>query len=259
MENFPYFDWRIHGVTRIAADWGKHKKGTPIRPTIKIKNKSGEITSFEPPRLHSLSFNLAIDAANEAEKLKSKISFYQMANGNTKVSEKDLEILYDYFECCMITVAFSYQALETLANYIIEKTVKSRYPLKRMKSGKEETQYLDKKELQRHVSTDEKLSTVLPEILHIKSPRHTKIWEAYKNLKKIRDAAIHAKPYKFNESEEDKDSILFLLYYCDPKKIVMNTLELAEFFTREIDEKWWSDKIKTVMNSTEQKDRYFDY
>jgi hypothetical protein len=259
MDNFPYFDWRIHGVTRITADWGKHKKGTPIRPTIRIKNKSGEFTRFEPPKLQSLSFNLAINAANEAEKLKSKFSFYQMANGIKKVSENDLEILYNYFEYCMITVAFSYQALETLANYIIEKKLEGSYPLKRMKHGKEEIQYLEKKELQRKVSTDEKLSTILPEILHIKSPRHTKIWESYKNLKKIRDAAIHAKPYGFNDTEDDKNSIFFLLYYCNPKKIVINTLELAEFFTTVIDEKRWSDKVKTVMNSTEQKDRYYDY
>jgi hypothetical protein len=258
MDNFPYFDWRIYGVTRLAADWGRHKKGTPIRPTIRIKNKK-EITKFEPPKLQSLSFNLAINSANEAERLKKKISFYKIADGSTKVSDNDLGILYDYFENCMITVAFSYQALETLANYIIEKNVKNPYPLKRMKSGKEKIEYLGKKELQRNVSTDEKLSTLLPEILKINSPRHTKIWESYKNLKKIRDASIHAKPYEFKDILEDRNSILFLLYYCDPKKIVEDTLKLAKFFTEKNDEKKWSDKVETVMNSSEQMDRYFDY
>jgi len=265
MGKLPHFDWRVWGVTRLAKDWGKHKKGTPARPTIRIRSIDGEPIRFEPPRLQSLSFNLAITAANEANRLKKEISVYQMSSGIKKVSEDDLVKLYDYFEQCLITVTFCYQALETYSNYIIARNLKNHYPLKRIKCGKEVTQYLDVKELQRFVSTDEKLGAILPEILHIKTPKRTKLWEPYKNLKKIRDAVVHVKTYQMSPehvmsaNDEEKNTILFLLYRCNPKKIVDDTFKLVEYFSLAIDEKRWSDQIHTIMNSDDPEDRYYDY
>lgn len=253
------FDWRIFGVTRLSANWGGYKKGTPIRPTIGNKNKEGVVIRFEPPRIQSLAFNIAINAANEAEKIRSTISLIPTTSGARKVTDKNLANLYDYFEYCMITVTFSYQALETFANHVISKNLKDPYELKKVKCGKEETQYLDSEELQRYVSTDEKLKTILPKILHMKSPKETKIWPHYKELKKMRDATIHLKPSELDYNDLERESIYFLLYYCNPKDIVIKTLEMVEYFTNEINEKQWSDKIRTIINSNEQKDRYFDY
>jgi hypothetical protein len=259
MDNSGNFDWRADRITHITQDWGKFKKGDPIRPTLIIKTISGSKKRIEFPLLQSLSFNRAISAAKEAEKLKKSITYYQKSDGIEKIAEKDLVILFDYFEYCMITVTFCYQALETYANYIIVKKIHAPYPLHRIKNGKELEQFFDKRQIQRFASIEEKMGIILPDILKIKSPKGTKIWKPYKNLKKIRDESVHVKIYPETFNGEDKDSILYLLYNCEPKEIVNDTLKLVEYFSNAMNEKKWSDKVRTILNSDEQKDRYYDY
>ena len=45
----------------------------------------------------------------------------------------------------------------------------------------------------RSLSLDEKLTSILPEILEIRSPKEDRSWQGYQKLKKVRDRIIHMK------------------------------------------------------------------
>ena len=48
-------------------------------------------------------------------------------------------------------------------------------------------------QIERYVSLDEKLNTVLPQIIGVSSPKGKAEWANYRRLKKIRDRIIHNK------------------------------------------------------------------
>jgi hypothetical protein len=260
MNNTIEFDWRIYGVTKITKDLGRHKKGTPIRPAVRHRYRDGTQVIITPPRVQSLAFNIAINAANSAQNIKNKISYLKTADGKISVVDADLEKLYDYFEYCMIATTFSYQALEAFTNHSISKELGGAcYKIEKVRCGRNETFFLTSEELERQYSTDEKLGTILPTILKMKSPKQTKAWQHYKDLKKLRDKIMHFKPSELQLTNFTKKTFFFLLLDYDLKNIVVDALQILEYFSPKIGEKWWTDKIRTIVSSNDKADKYFDY
>jgi hypothetical protein len=91
----------------------------------------------------------------------------------------------------MIAVTFSFQALEAYGNEIISYKVPGTYTLLRDNGHRKLKVKAD--ELERIASAEEKLGTILPELLKIPSPRGRRQWEAFVKLKEARDATIHIK------------------------------------------------------------------
>ena len=89
----------------------------------------------------------------------------------------------------MVVSAFSFQALEVFCNQSIGRSVRGTTVVKRR--GKRVS--LTAEEIERQLSTNEKLSQVLPEIFDIPTPKGKKVWEPFKELQESRDSAIHLK------------------------------------------------------------------
>lgn len=97
--------------------------------------------------------------------------------------------LFDYLENAIAEITFAFTALEAFANESVPKGFKYKWK----SAKKEREQELEKADIERHVSLDEKLKKVLPLAHDIKSPSGTKPWQDYKKLKAIRDRLIHLK------------------------------------------------------------------
>jgi hypothetical protein len=99
-----------------------------------------------------------------------------------------LYLLYDYFEYIAASVVFACLAIESYVNgriphdFIYSKSTK----LGRV------TNY-SKAEIERSISLEEKLSTVLPQALGVASPENLSLWGAFKDMKDIRNRIVHLK------------------------------------------------------------------
>lgn len=105
------------------------------------------------------------------------------------VSADDKGVLFDFFEQCMIATTFSFQALEVFCNQTISWELKQ--PTKVMYRGK--TTEMTPAEIERRLSTSEKLAGVLPRVKGVQTPKGQAIWQRYLKLQEARDATIHLK------------------------------------------------------------------
>lgn len=214
-------DWRIQGIAKLAKDLPaaypggpSHKAGTPIYLSTSTRGTGNQPIGFVTPSSTALALNIAINASTQATKLYSLIIFEEVQTpegSGRSVLNKNIGSLFDYFESCMIAVTFSFQALETFCNWEIADKVSEILTLHRDK-GEES---LTATELERKLSTEEKLHLVLPKILKIDTPKGRKVWEDFKKLKHARDSIVHIKsidqyPNRVSEGKADKDSLYFI-------------------------------------------------
>ncbi len=214
-------DWRLEAVTRLEKDipaafpgGPSHKAGVPVHLSTSTLGKDNNSIGFVTPSSTALALSIAMNASIQSVDLFKQIIFKDVltpVGPGKAVGYKNAVPLFDYFELCMIAVTFSFQALETFCNWKIADQVKGNLTVRRDKS--DETLTID--ELERKLSTEEKLYAVLPNLFGVVSPKGREVWERYKKLKHARDSIIHLKspdqyPNRKIHGEVDKDSLYFI-------------------------------------------------
>jgi len=197
--NDGFGDWRIAVVTTLAKDvppafvgGPSHKAGTPVYVSSLIKNRELGLLGFVSPHPTALALNLALKFATTAKELRPKLTIQDSISpfGNGKlISNQDLPLLYDFFESCMVTVTFSFQSIEVFANSIISQYPNEKIEVRRKKNIVE----VEASDAERNLSTEEKLTRVLPYLLKIPNPSGKRLWNGFRLLKDIRDSTIHFK------------------------------------------------------------------
>jgi hypothetical protein len=142
----------------------------------------------------ALALSLAMKAADRARTLQQQLDESEVispSGSRTSITQGSTPALYDFLEECMTVVTFSFQALEAYCNETISRTLTGTYPLIRGKGRRRIDMTAD--ELERAASTEEKLATILPDLLEITSPKGNRPWEDFVRLKEARDATIHIK------------------------------------------------------------------
>ncbi|WP_348236472.1 hypothetical protein [Vibrio parahaemolyticus] len=192
-------DYRIAAVTTITADvpsaypgGPSHKAGTPIYQSSLVRNNSNELVSFILPSSTAMALNMSLKSAKRANKLRSNIEFQSVLTpdgSGLAVTNDSNEALFDYFEECMVAVTFAFQTLELFCNHSISRNMTQGMEVKRRKSRL----HMSPSELERQLSTEEKLALVLPKVLKKSTPKGKQPWELYKKLKIARDSTIHMK------------------------------------------------------------------
>ncbi|WP_223916376.1 hypothetical protein, partial [Aeromonas caviae] len=84
-------------------------------------------------------------------------------------------------------------------------------------------EHYGKEQIERWVSTSEKISKIIPEVLKCNSPTEKKFWGDFKNLERVRNEIIHSKS---NNSAE----ILVELFSSKIHKYIESSLLLLEYF-----------------------------
>jgi hypothetical protein len=164
-------DWRIQAVTHLAKDLPQafpggpsHKAGTPVYLTSVINSKEFGFFGFHTPSAAALSLDIALKAASRALQLRPEIISEEVIapwGKGKQITIENLPTLYEYFQQCMIAVTFSFQALECFCNHSIARKMTGTITLARRRG--DET--LTAEEVERNISTEEKLATVLPRLL----------------------------------------------------------------------------------------------
>jgi hypothetical protein len=103
--------------------------------------------------------------------------------------------LFDYFESLMSHVVFSFNAIEAFANWKIPEDYVHITERKGMQVSWQKTEVLERSTI------EEKLTVILPKVLDVKSPKGTRIWERFIELKRIRDRVTHPKPSDYTPTK----------------------------------------------------------
>lgn len=242
MEDDGLGDWRIQAATRLAKDvpaafagGPSHKTGTPVHLATSTRDTKNRPVGFVTPSAVALALNIAMKSADGAKELYAGLVFKDVLTPQGKgrnINYKDVELLYDYFEYCMIAVTFSFQALETYCNHTIANELTGTFDLQRRKDVKTYTPL----ELEREASTEEKLCNVLPVILGIASPKGKRVWENFIKLKRARDATTHLKstdqyPNQYSKTQVvDRDTLFYQFLNNDPADFPIFAIVMIKYF-----------------------------
>lgn len=206
-------DWRIAVVARLAQDvpaaypgGPAHKAGTPVYQSSLVQTGHGELIGFVTPSAVALAMNLAIKSSVEAARLFTSISYRDVVTphgSGLSVEQAGIPLLYDFFEQCMLSAVFSFQSLEAFCNQVILRELKDAMEVKR----RDNLVSLAPIELERQLSTNEKLAQIIPKIRRVPTPKGKAVWEPFKRLQEARDATVHLKAS--DQYSTDRDSLFF--------------------------------------------------
>jgi len=245
-------DWRIAAATQLAQDipaaylgGPSHKAGAAVYQHTHVKVQNGDYLGFVIPSATAMALNVAIKGSNKALELRGEIVFDDgvTPDGPGKsVSDHKLASLYDFFEQCMIAVTFSFQALETFSNQQIGTKLQGKIRLRR----RNETREYSSEEIERKFSTEEKLGTVLPLLLHIPTLQGTTIWNQFLVLKSFRDACVHLKTKDQYSAQTSEDDLLFYKFLnADITSMPTSAVNIIKYFFTNQEEPRWLKAVKT--------------
>lgn len=235
-------DWRIAAASRLAKDLPadfpggpSHKAGAAVYQSSLVVTESGENIGFLTPSATAMAFNIAIHASEKAMQLYSLLSYDIVLTpnglGKTISNDKSKE-LYDFFEQCMIVASFSYQALETFCNHTIIRELTDPIEIKR----RNKRVIFTPPELERMLSTSEKLSLVLPKIKGIPTPKGKIVWEPFKRLEEARDSTTHLKSK--DQATVTKESLFFQFLSHQSTRYPKAAADMVRYFVREKEPRW---------------------
>ncbi|MDP2030231.1 MAG: hypothetical protein Q8K12_11390 [Thiobacillus sp.] len=200
-------DWRLQTTTHLAEDWTspwtgiKAPKGTRITLVSIIQLTNKKLLTVPLPNATASMLNAsarayenacALRIGSEIDKtLKREISFK---------SEKDA---LDYIERMIEAIVLAFSAIEAFAN----ESIPNDFVYARHKGSEVLPEAASKETIERHISTDEKLTLVLPKVLGCNSPKGTHCWQNYRQLKGARDRIIHMKTEDRKSSGPDVDTV----------------------------------------------------
>lgn len=234
-------DWRLAKVARVAGDQllpggTPVKDGTLLWQITVTKDPNSGTVNFPTPSPVALALSVAIAAAREASMARRGIRYpKRMADGSHSAEGPDLPPIYAYFEQCMVAVTFSFQSLEAYSNQIISQYLSQPLTLTRKKGSVT----LTPEELERAVSTEEKLVSVLPTLTGAASPKGTRIWQRFTALKGVRDSTVHLKSADhYIRGRPDRQSLYYRFLNTDAMEYPRTSLGMMRHFMGKGVDRW---------------------
>jgi len=187
--------------------------------SIKLNNLE---FSYSVPNNIALSLSLMKKSLIKSGKLFKKL-LEGSKNGKLEISDSNRSILFDYFEEIQTSIIFSYIAIEGFSNAVIPDT----YKYEKI-NEKGVTEIWNKENIERWMSTSDKVGTIIPKILNSDDIKKESFWIKFKELEKLRNDIVHQKTI---ESGTKLDSKLYqeMLNKTITDKI-QSSLKVIDFF-----------------------------
>tara|TARA_R110001583_G_scaffold126632_1_gene278272 strand:+ start:313 stop:1047 length:735 start_codon:yes stop_codon:yes gene_type:complete len=236
----PDNDWRMEGFSHLFEDWNNPwsgqlvPKGTQLT-IISVANLTKKKTiSVNLPNATALLLNASERSWQEAKKIRiaSKID----SSIKTTVAFESTKLSFDYLERVIESILLAFTALEAFINehipddYIYVK-----------KKGDGSFNNMDKAQIERFLSIDEKLSIVLPTLMDIPTPKGKKQWDSFISLKRIRDRVVHMKAEDRRSSGPDIPTLWHeLLRAASPYE---SAKAMCDFFIKHFEKapRWYTE------------------
>lgn len=181
--------------------------------------------SFITPNSASMFLNKSWKEYEKGLAIYNEIIKPNLKPGKTyDVPLDDLPKLYDYIEHIQTSIITIYSAIEALSNLAIPND----FTLTKV-NQKGVTETWNKVNIERWLTTEEKIGKIVPEILGIESPSKFPFWENFKNLKQIRDDIIHQK-HSIGKPDDIESSFLQVLLNDTISSKIVAGFELIKYF-----------------------------
>lgn len=200
-------DWRLQTTTHLAKDWTNPwtgilvPQGTRITLSSVIQLTKTKLLTVPIPNATASMLNAATIAHENAQRVRIDSNIDKSLK--KEVSFRSETDALDYIERKIEAIVLSFSAIEAFTN----ETIPADFVYASHKNGKLLLEAANKPAIERHLSTDDKLNLVLPEVLQCKSPKGTRCWEDYKHLKSARDRIIHMKTEDRKSSGPEIDTV----------------------------------------------------
>jgi hypothetical protein len=245
-------DWRIYFAAKVGEITGPNKMGAEpgdlvihLSPT---RTPSEGAVMVPVPSPYRLALNIGIRAAHAARAAKKKLAYLPRSGGEKErvFDLKALPALFDYFEEAMIAATFSYQAIETYANARISEDVGDGAVITLRRKG--QAKDFDAVSLQREVSTDEKVATVLPRITGLALAKSSKLWQEFVSLGRVRDATVHlkSKDHFLRGGDVDRETLFYQLLNHVPTRYPTTALSVMRHFNKGQENAWLAHARKLL-------------
>lgn len=200
-------DWRLQTTTHLAEDWVspwtgiRATKGARITVVSVIQLTKKKCITVPIPNATASMLNGAAIAYESARRLRADSDIDKTLKKDVSFcSETDA---LNYIERMIESIVLSFSAIEAFAN----ESIPADFVYARHKSSEILVEAANKETIERFLSLDEKLTSVLPEILGCKSPKGTRCWRDYRELKDARDRIIHMKTEDRKSSGPEVDTV----------------------------------------------------
>jgi hypothetical protein len=208
----PEDDWRLHAYSHLAENWISPWNGqvTPKGARVTVVSvaqlsKKKQLT-IPLPNATALLLNSSATAYASAQEIRESNDIDNPRKNQVSfVSDKDA---FDYLERMIEAILLAFTALEAFVN----ETIPEDFEYAHNARSKIILEVKDKPNIERHVSIDEKLKAVLPEVLKCTSPTGSRSWQQYTQLKKTRDRLIHMKTEDRKSSGPEVDTVWKALF-----------------------------------------------
>jgi hypothetical protein len=246
-------DWRLHAASRLSKDvpaayagGPAHRAGAALREVMITVSEKGPI-GFVMPSPAAMSISIAIAGAADAMRRRMNIGFTgeivtPLGRGKN-VRDSSVADLFGYFESCMVAATFSFQAVEAFSNAIVRRKLGREKTITIGRRGGNEK--LNADEVERQISTEEKIATVLPILCEVDSPKGGRIWEKFVDLKHLRDSTIHLKTSD-QYGEVDKDSLFFQFLNREAVGFPALSIDVMLYFTSGNPRRWLRGAIEKL-------------
>jgi hypothetical protein len=200
-------DWRLQTFTHLAEDWVSpwsgvmSPKGTRITVSSVISLTKKKQLTIPLPNATALLLNSAALAFIEACKIRDKSGIDKTLH--VEVNFPSGEDAFDYVENMIESIVLAFTALEAFVN----ETIPADYFYARHHRSDVVLEAASKETIERHTSLDEKLTSVLPEVLQCSSPKGGRSWHGYRQLKNVRNRIIHMKTDDRRSSGAETESV----------------------------------------------------
>lgn len=200
-------DWRLQTTAHLSEEWVSpwtgmtSPKGTRITVVSIIQLTKKKLLTIPIPNATASMLNASANAYEKARKLRTDSGIDKSLKNDVSFnSEQDA---LDYIERMIEAIVLAFSATEAFAN----ESIPNDFVFARHKRSEVILEAANKQTIERKLSTDEKLTSVLPEVFNCQSPKGSHCWQGYKQLKSVRDRIIHMKTEDRKSSGPDLDTV----------------------------------------------------
>jgi hypothetical protein len=217
-------DWRLQTFTRLAKEWTSpwsgqvSPEGTRLTVVSVIQLTRKKQLTIPIPNATALMLNAAARAYGSAKLIRDQSAIDKSQKGEVGFATE--ASAFDYVEHMIESIILSFTALEAFANEVIP----ADYVYERHNRGKVVLEAVTKPVIERQIKIDEKLSTVLPEILNCNSPKGSRCWQGYVALKSVRDRVVHMKTEDRRSGTADIETVWKAIFLVGAPHLAVKAL-----------------------------------
>ena len=237
-------DWRLQTIAHLAKDWENPwtgqlvLEGTRITVSTIIPLSNKRQLTIPLPNATALFLSASERAYIQAKQIRKENEIDQTRHHD--VSFKSDALAFEYLEHIIESIILAFTAIEAFVN----ESIPVDYKYVHTKKSEIILEESDKRHIERHISIDEKISKVLPDILNCSSPKTSSCWGKYLELRRVRDRIIHMKSEDRVSSGPFNKTIWSALFVTPSPTVTAKNL--IDYFLRHMEETpLWSRKYST--------------